>query len=341
MRERTATGGMLQGGNVKSRGPRSRARGAVAIVVGLLAAGLVILAGPTAGAAAPQADLSVAVTDNPDPVNADSVLTYSETVANAGPDLAKRVVLTDHLVKNIEFRGTHTPQGVCRFHKAHHTVRCELRALDPGQSIIVTIRVTAPPSGGQIQSRTVVKSAAHDPNPANNRHTEPTTVIAPTPPAMCQGERAGIHGGPGDDTLRGGAGNNVVAAFGGNDQIFPDGGNDLVCAGGGDDQVVAGSGNDRVYGGDQVDRIQGEGGDDNLRGGDGPDVMLGGDGADILRGQLGTDVLRGRDGNDILRGGPKVDSLYGGKGNDVLIGGAGHDHCFGGAGHNTYIHCAS
>jgi uncharacterized repeat protein (TIGR01451 family) len=342
MRERSAVGGMLQGGNVTSRGPGSRARGALATAVGLLAAGLVILAGPASGGAAPpQADLSVAVTDSPDPVTASSALTYSLTVANAGPDVAKRVVLTDHLVKNVKFRGTHTPQGICRFHRAHHNVRCTLRSLDAGQSIVVTIRVTAPPDAGQIRSRAVVKSAVHDPNGTNNRHIETTTVIGKPPPATCQGERANIRGTAGDDTLNGHERDDVVAAFGGNDRIFPDGGSDLVCAAGGDDLVVAGSGSDTIHGGDQVDRIQGEGGEDNLRGGDGPDVMLGGDGADILRGQLGTDVLRGRDGNDILRGGPKVDTLYGGKGNDILIGGAGHDRCFGGAGHNTYIHCAS
>jgi Ca2+-binding RTX toxin-like protein len=314
----------------------------VAIAVGVLAAGLAVLAGPVSGgAAAPQADLSVAVTDSPDPVIASSGLAYSITVANAGPDTARRVVLTDHIAGNIKFRGSHTPQGNCRWRGGPQRLHCALHTLDLGQSISITVRVTAPPHAGQISSKTVVGSRVHDPNRTNNRHTETTTVIAQTPPATCQGERAGIHGTPGDDTLRGGPGNNVVAAFGGNDQVFPDGGNDLVCAGGGDDLVVAGSGDDRVYGGDQLDRIQGEGGDDNLRGGDGPDVMLGGDGADILRGQLGTDVLRGRDGNDILRGGPKVDTLYGGRGNDILIGGAGHDKCFGGAGHNTYIHCAS
>jgi uncharacterized repeat protein (TIGR01451 family) len=332
---------MLQGGYVTGRGPRFRATGTVATAVGLLAAGLVILAGPVSGgAAAPQADLSVAATDSPDPVTANSALAYSITVANAGPDTARRVVLIDHLVRNIKFRGSDTPQGSCRFRNGSHSVRCALHTLDAGQSTTLTIHVKAPPRAGQISSRAVVSSRVHDPNRTNNRHTETTTVIGQTPPATCQGERANIRGTAGDDTLVGHKRDDVVAAFGGNDRIFPDGGNDLVCAAGGDDLVVAGSGNDRIYGGDQVDRVQGEGGEDNLRGGDGPDVMLGGDGADILRGQLGTDVLRGRDGNDILRGGPKVDTLYGGKGNDILIGGAGHDRCFGGAGHNTYIHCA-
>jgi uncharacterized repeat protein (TIGR01451 family) len=312
----------------------------VAAVVALLAAGLVVLAGPASGgAAAPQADLSVAATDSADPVFTHAAFAYTVDVANAGPDVAKRVTLRDRLPSGLDFHGASESQGRCRHLRHEHTVLCRLRNLASGGAAQVVIHVSAGDKARTISTRSVVTSHTHDPNRLNNSHTETTSVIARPPAATCQGERAGIHGGDGDDTLTGGEGDNVVAGFAGNDQIFPDGGADLVCAGGGDDLVAAGAGADRIYGGDEIDKLQGEGGDDNMRGGDGPDVMLGGDDADVMRGQRGTDVLKGKDGGDVLRGGPKVDVLRGGKGNDVLIGGAGNDKCFGGAGHDNFIDC--
>ena len=51
----------------------------------------------------PGADLSIAIEDDPDPVAAGGQLTYTITVANAGPDTTANVVVTDELAPGTSF----------------------------------------------------------------------------------------------------------------------------------------------------------------------------------------------------------------------------------------------
>ena len=49
------------------------------------------------------ADVSIAMTDAPDPVNAGASLTYTVTVNNLGPDPATNVVVTDTLPAAVSY----------------------------------------------------------------------------------------------------------------------------------------------------------------------------------------------------------------------------------------------
>jgi len=335
---------MGNGSSLRSLGQGRRARGAVVALVALLTAGLAILAGASGGAAAaPQADLSLTMSDNADPVFTRAALGYSIEVSNAGPDPAPRVVFTDRFPKGADFRSFNTSQGTCRLQKGVHRVICRLGQLESGSAPVrIAIHLRAPKAPGTISSTAFVKSAKSgigDPDRANNRHTETTSVIARPAPPKCKGQRAGIVGTDADNVLNGDGANHVIVALGGNDQIFADGGNDLVCAGPGNDLVAGGPGSDRIYGGPENDQLRGEGGNDDVRGGPNGDLLKGGDGSDVLRGKRGRDVLKGKDGSDILRGGRGADILQGGPGDDLLIGGRGNDTCHGGPGNNTFLRC--
>src|SRR5262249_58041613 len=56
-------------------------------------------------------DLSIMKTGNPDPVNAGANLTYTLTVANAGPSDAVTVQLNDSLATNTTFVSLTSPAG--------------------------------------------------------------------------------------------------------------------------------------------------------------------------------------------------------------------------------------
>ncbi len=109
----------------------------------------------------------------------------------------------------------------------------------------------------------------------------------------CKGEVATIAGTPGDDLLGGTPGRDVVTGLGGNDTIKSGGGKDVICAGDGSDVVIGGPGNDKIFG---------EGGRDKLYGGKGRDRLVGGRGKDRLGGGKGRDICKGGKGKDNAKG---------------------------------------
>ena len=98
-----------------------------AFIVLLLAAGTMLSLSAfgkgSSGAVSDPADLSVSKSDNPDPVT-DAVLTYAIDVANAGPDLATNVTLTDDLPGGVEFLTASATAGTCA--RQGGRVVCEL-----------------------------------------------------------------------------------------------------------------------------------------------------------------------------------------------------------------------
>src|SRR6476661_2495911 len=66
-----------------------------------------------APAASGTSDLSLTKADSPDPVFAGAPITYSIAVANAGPDAATNVVVTDNLPKGTGFVSAQSTQGTC------------------------------------------------------------------------------------------------------------------------------------------------------------------------------------------------------------------------------------
>ena len=239
------------------------------------------------------ADLSLTKTDSPDPVAAGGALTYTIKVANAGPDAATGVVVTDDLPKGVSFVSAIPTQRSCTVSANKRKVTCALGTIGvtvgpnytpsgpvyiPGVASIA-IQVTAPSKAGTITNSASVGGAQKDPNPKNNSATATTRVVkAKAPPkpraATCHGQRVTLLGTIGADVLRGTAGRDVVSARAGNDRIVTLGGSDLICAGRGKDKIKSGAGADEVFAGAGADRL------------------FGGAGADVLRGSLGRDLIR-------------------------------------------------
>jgi uncharacterized repeat protein (TIGR01451 family) len=122
------------------------------------------------------ADLGVAKTDDPDPVHVGQTLTYTIRVTNDGPLVASGVTLTDTLPKNAGFGSATTTQGSCTVKPTKRLVTCALGYVATGATITVTISVK-PTSKGTITNTAEVRSTSPpDPNAANDRDTEATTV---------------------------------------------------------------------------------------------------------------------------------------------------------------------
>jgi uncharacterized repeat protein (TIGR01451 family) len=274
-----------------------------------------------APAAGGSADLSLTKTDSPDPVAAGGALTYTIKVANAGPDAATGVMVTDDLPNGVKFVSAIPTQGSCAAGANKRKVTCALGTIGvtvgpnytpsgpvyiPGVASIA-IQVAAPSKAGTITNSASVVGAQKDPKTKNNSATATTRVVkAKVPPkpraATCHGQRVTLLGTIGADFLRGTAGRDVVSARGGNDRIVTMGGSDLICAGRGKDRIKSGGGADRVLAGPGADRL------------------FGGAGGDVLKGSLGRDLIRGGGGRDLIVGGGGVDRCYGGPGLDMVRG---------------------
>ena len=120
------------------------------------------------------ADISVTKSDSPDPVTQGSPLTYTVTIANAGPNTAQTVLLTDTLPAGVSFNFATITQGSCAI--AFPTLACQIGSMNSGDSVTMIIRVT-PNTPGVITNSAVVTTATNDPNTANNSDSEDTTVL--------------------------------------------------------------------------------------------------------------------------------------------------------------------
>ena len=254
-----------------------------------------------AGAAAPDpADLSLTMSDSPDPVLTGAVLTYTIKVHNAGPDPATNTVVTDGLPGGVSFVSATPSAGSCN--KTGGKQVCDLGTVTTTVDRTITIKATVKKKSGEISNSASVASDVTDPNPSNNLDTEVTTIAKPPAPPTCAGQPVTILGTPGPDTLAGTDGNDVISGLQGDDILFGLRGGDLICAGPGTDVVRGGAGNDLVLGGRGSDFIRGRRGDDTLRGQRGRDRLRGGAGDDLVAGGRGFDRCRGGSGMDRLRG---------------------------------------
>lgn len=281
---------------------------------GLAAAGLVVLAalailqqggdGPErAGAAAPDpADLSLTMSDSPDPVLTGAVLTYTIKVHNAGPDPATNTTVTDGLPSGVSLVSATPSAGSCTVTSGKEV--CNLGTVTTTVDRTITIKVTVKKTSGEVSNSASVASDVTDPKASNNLDTEVTTIKKPPKPpkpAKCAGQTVTILGTAGPDALVGTAGNDVISTLGGDDTVFGLQGGDLICTGPGTDVVRGGAGNDLVLGGRGSDFIRGRRGDDALHGGRGRDRLRGGAGDDLVAGGQGFDRCRGGPGRDRLR----------------------------------------
>jgi uncharacterized repeat protein (TIGR01451 family) len=285
----------------------ARGRMGVALAAGLAvfaALAILLLAanGPGKAAAAPldPADLSVTLSDSPDPVATGASLTYTLRIHNAGPDPATNTIVTDGLPGGVTFVSATVSGGDCD--RTGSKVVCDLGTVTTTADRTITIKTTVKKKSGEMTNSASVTSEITDPVPGNNLDTELTKISNPKP-IECAGQPVTIFGTLGPDTLFGTVGDDVILADDGDDVVFGLQGGDLICSGRGSDVIVGGIGNDGV---------------------------LGGAGSDFVRGRLGDDVLRGNRGRDRLRGGG---------GDDFLAGGRGFDRCRGGSGLDSERSC--
>lgn len=129
-----------------------------------------------------EADLSIAMTDEPDPyVPRTQPLTFTITVHNAGPSNVTSARMRDDLPDNVYLAASITAsQGICGY--SYGSVNCDLGELAVGSTATVTISVWV-----RCNSTSVINSASTsadepDPVPVNN---EATTVTAVVPTSIC------------------------------------------------------------------------------------------------------------------------------------------------------------
>jgi uncharacterized repeat protein (TIGR01451 family) len=244
--------------------------------VGLTAdiAGTPIGANPDIGAYEyPSADLSVAVTDTPDPVNTDSLMTYIITATNAGPSPATNAVVTHTLPTGMAGSGVPS-QGSCT---GTSVINCNLGTINNGQSATVTVTATpgaealfdSTPSttfNVNVSATTTASVSEIDPVSANNSVTTATNVRL-----ACLGKvvtKRGTSGNDGTSSKRfaGGSGADVIHTLSGNDWIDGKNGNDTICGGAGNDNINGSGGADALSGGPGTDTCNGGSGTDSTDG---------------------------------------------------------------------------
>ncbi len=122
------------------------------------------------------ADLSLSVDDDPDPVTGLEPLTYALDVTNSGPDEASGVSVVDTLPTGTTYSNA-TGTGWSCDHTAG-VVTCSRSSLPVGAAPPITIEVIAPPLAGMITNAAVVSATELDRVPADNEDIETTDVTS-------------------------------------------------------------------------------------------------------------------------------------------------------------------
>jgi uncharacterized repeat protein (TIGR01451 family) len=130
-----------------------------------------------------KANLSITQTDSPDPVDAGASLTYSLTVANAGPGAPSTVKASDTLPAGVTFNAAASSPTCSAAGATPVTVTCNYGSVAPGspesQQVVVTVGWTTPAS---IANAATVAGNRADPTPANNTSSSSTAVNRDTTP---------------------------------------------------------------------------------------------------------------------------------------------------------------
>jgi uncharacterized repeat protein (TIGR01451 family) len=124
----------------------------------------------------PEADVSVTVSDSPDPVQPGSNYTYTVRVVNNGPATASAVMVTNVLPADASFVSANTSQGTNS--RSGALVTGTLGTLNVGAVAVLTVTATAPASGTLTNVASVTCSQT-DNDPVNNVATTRTTVSLP------------------------------------------------------------------------------------------------------------------------------------------------------------------
>ncbi len=128
-------------------------------------------------------DLSVTLTDNPDPATTDNTVTYTATVLNSGSSDATNVQFNQTLPGGLFPDLVNDPtsltssQGTVLI--SNGAIVGNLGTIPVGQSVTVTLKVT-PTTAGTISTTASVQGDHIDINTTNNSATQSTTVFIPS-----------------------------------------------------------------------------------------------------------------------------------------------------------------
>jgi uncharacterized repeat protein (TIGR01451 family) len=120
---------------------------------------------------ATDADLSVTDAGSPNPVNAGQNITFSQTVANAGPAAAATVTLTETLPANTTFVSLTGPGGAwtCTNTAPYKCTNASVAANSTANfTFVVQVTNTVAPGSTITDTASVASSTTTDPNPGNN-----------------------------------------------------------------------------------------------------------------------------------------------------------------------------
>ena len=121
-------------------------------------------------------DLSITVSDSPDPVVIGGYLTNVVIVTNSGPAAATAVTITNFIPASASFVSATASQGTAALAAGH--VECALGSIAGGGLASIAI-VTTPGSAGLITNSFFAGRGETDPYPPNNSTSIVTTVIMP------------------------------------------------------------------------------------------------------------------------------------------------------------------
>src|SRR5438105_3474508 len=144
----------------------------------LVACCLLVGAASPALATTGSADLSVTKSDSPDPVTADSDITYTVTVHNAGPDSSQGVQLSDPIPANTTFSSASVSQGTVAFNANTITASFGTIASGNNATLRLTVHVTAGTPPGTVIGNAAAawSTTTGDPDHTNNVAAAPTVV---------------------------------------------------------------------------------------------------------------------------------------------------------------------
>jgi hypothetical protein len=123
------------------------------------------------------ANLSLTVSDAPDPIVVGNHLLYTITIANGGPYVAPGVTFTDTLPGTVNLIAATTTQGTLNTNA--NPVTGNLGQLGVGANLTITLTVS-PQATGSITNFATVASLYPDPTPANNSAAN-ATFVQPLP----------------------------------------------------------------------------------------------------------------------------------------------------------------
>ena len=128
----------------------------------------------------PSANLSLTMTDSPDPAGMGSNVTYTLTVGNAGPVTATAVSLTVRMNSSFMIVSVTPSQGSCGVPDGINAFSCNLGSIAPVSNARVTVVATMPQATGSLLSDAFVSGHEFDPNNTNNSASQVTTVTTNT-----------------------------------------------------------------------------------------------------------------------------------------------------------------